>query len=221
MIFELTNEHRKCMGIPEVQSDWELVCLESGFYCYFQGEIIRKLILVQEEDAQKRQKAAYHEYNVTALTKENRTILCPKTERGKEKKLTAATAGKLSSEGVCFYYSDGRISIVNENTQINLFSSRIAGMNNVSWEGLADFCNTLVKETTEEDYKELQEFVTAKRKHCKFAAGDYFRFRIDRRNWGYGRVLIRCYDNAQEGNQGLGYFDGKTCYHRGFSHFNR
>lgn len=190
MFFELTNEQRKCMGIPEVMSDWELVCLEPGFYCYYQGEIIRKLILVQKEDAQKRQKATYREYNVTAMTKENRTILCPKTARGKEKKLTAATVGKLSCEGVCFYYSDGRISIVNENTQINLFSSHMAGMDKVSWDGLEDFCNTWVKETTEEDFKELQEFVNAKRKHCKFMAGDYFRFRVDRRNWGYGRVLL-------------------------------
>ena len=190
MFFELTNEQRKCMGIPEVMSDWELVCLEQGFYCYFQGDVIRKIILILEEDVQKRQKATYHEYNVIAMTQDNRTVLCPKTTRGKEKKLTASTVGKLSAEGVCFYYSDGRISIMNENTQIHLFSSRMAGMADVSWEGLEDFCNNWVKETTEEDFIKLQEFVKAKRKHCKFASGDYFRFQVDRRNWGYGRILL-------------------------------
>ena len=87
VMFELTNEQRKCMGIPEVMSDWELVCLEQGFYCYFQGDVIRKIILILEEDVQKRQKATYHEYNVIAMTKDNRTVLCPKTTRGKDKKL--------------------------------------------------------------------------------------------------------------------------------------
>ncbi len=53
---------------------------------------------------------------------------------------------------------------MNEDTQIHLFSSRMAGMNDVSWEGLADFCNTWVRETTEDDLNKLHEFVKAMRK---------------------------------------------------------
>lgn len=83
------------MGIPEVMSDWELVCLEQGFYCYFQGDVIRKIILILEEDVQKRQKATYHEYNVIAMTKYNRTVLCPKTTRGKEKNLRLQLSGNF------------------------------------------------------------------------------------------------------------------------------
>ena len=83
-------------------SNWELVCLEPGVYCYFQGEMIRKLILLQKEDTQKRQKDTYYEYNVTAMTKE----------------IELFYALKLSGEGGVLLFGWCRISIVNENTQI-------------------------------------------------------------------------------------------------------
>lgn len=199
MIFELTNEHRKCMGIPEVLSDWELVCIEQGVYCYFEGDIIRKIIYAEDADVKKRQYAMYREYNVTACTKENRTILCPKTVRGKEKKLTASNLEKITAEGVCFYYMDGRVTISNNSTQINLYSSHMAGDMELSWQELADFCDRWVKETTSDDLKKVQEFAQQKRKHCKFKEGDYFRYRIDRRNWGYGRILLNVMEQRKKG----------------------
>ena len=45
-------------------------------------------------------------------------------------------------------------------------------------------------ETNTEDFMEIQAFANAKRQHCKYREGDFFRFKYDRRNYGYGRILL-------------------------------
>ena len=41
MLFELTNEQRKYLGLIPVEKNWDLVQL-SDMYLYFDGNIIRK-----------------------------------------------------------------------------------------------------------------------------------------------------------------------------------
>lgn len=50
--------------------------------------------------------------------------------------------------------------------------------------------NKWIEETTEEDLKEIEEFKSTKRKHCKFKEGDFFAFKLSRREWGFGRILL-------------------------------
>ena len=50
--------------------------------------------------------------------------------------------------------------------------------------------NKWIEETTEEDLKEIEEFKNTKRKHCKFKEGDFFAFKLSRREWGFGRILL-------------------------------
>lgn len=45
-------------------------------------------------------------------------------------------------------------------------------------------------EATESDLKEIEAFKVAERKHCKYKEGDFFAFKYDRRNYGFGRILI-------------------------------
>ena len=45
-------------------------------------------------------------------------------------------------------------------------------------------------ETTPEDLRELACFAAEPRKHIRFREGDFFRFRINRRLWGYGQILL-------------------------------
>lgn len=76
--FELTNEQRKYLGLSPVGGTWELVYFENQ-YLYYDGNIIRKKITVDDD-------GSYYEAELYEVTEENRTILLPKTKRGKPKK---------------------------------------------------------------------------------------------------------------------------------------
>ncbi|WP_336004312.1 immunity 26/phosphotriesterase HocA family protein [Fusobacterium polymorphum] len=75
--------------------------------------------------------------------------------------------------------------------------------------------NKWIKECTEEDLKEIEEFKNAKRKHCKFKEGDFFAFKIGRREWAFGRILLdvaklRKDENFEKNkNYGLAHLMGK------------
>ena len=78
--FELTNEQRKYLGLIPVEKDWELVKLDYKYediYFYFYGDINRKKISLSEN--------SYYETELNEKTTENRTMILPKTARGKIK----------------------------------------------------------------------------------------------------------------------------------------
>ena len=78
LIFELTNEQRKYLGLIPVEENWELVKFDDNIYHYFEGDTIKKEITVS--------KNYYHESELNEQTAENRTMILPKTKRGKIKK---------------------------------------------------------------------------------------------------------------------------------------
>ena len=48
LIFELTNEQRKYLGLIPVEENWELVKFDDNIYHYFEDDIIKKEITVSE-----------------------------------------------------------------------------------------------------------------------------------------------------------------------------
>jgi hypothetical protein len=97
MIFELTNEQRKYLGLIPIESNWEVVKL-NDMYLYFDGDIIRKKITVSEE--------SYFEQELEEKTAENRTILLPKTSKGKPKKLNFTATQSFRPFGVYLSFSN-------------------------------------------------------------------------------------------------------------------
>ncbi len=66
------------------------------------------------------------------------------------------------------------------------------------------FLRQWILDTDEVEFQRIQEFATAKRKHCKFKEGDFFRFKIDRTHYGYGRILL---DIAKLKKSGVKFWD--------------
>ncbi|MBQ6559091.1 MAG: hypothetical protein IJL81_06945, partial [Clostridia bacterium] len=88
MFFELTNEQRRCFAIPETAKDWKIIALSpSKFdmhytYAYITPDNrIKKVICVGDD--------IYFEYGLEEICSEDRTILLPKTDKGKPVKMTA------------------------------------------------------------------------------------------------------------------------------------
>ncbi len=53
-----------------------------------------------------------------------------------------------------------------------------------------EFLNGWIADTDAGDLADIREFANAKRRRCKYREGDFFRFKYDRRNYGYGRILL-------------------------------
>lgn len=79
---------------------------ESGrVILYFDGDIIRKRISIQYS-------GSYQEDTVYLKTLENRTMIAPKTGKGKPKKLNAVNLQRYNAEGMYFFYG-GYITLGN------------------------------------------------------------------------------------------------------------
>ena len=207
LIFELTNEQRKYLGLIPVEEHWELVKFDNGIYYYFEDDTIKKEIKVS--------KNYYHEAELNEKTAENRTMILPKTKRGKIKKFNYTATESFSPFGTYFTFSADGVIIANYTTQRTYYSEIFSEKEKISLDDLKKWLDKWMKETTEEDLEEIEEFKNAKRKHCKFNEGDFFAFKLSRREWCFGRILmdvskLRKDENFEKNkNYGLAHLMGK------------
>ena len=177
-LFELTNQQRKYLGFTPVAEHWERVALFNGFV-YFDGDVIRKQFSVNER--------SYTERDLEELTAENRTVLLPKTAKGKPKKLNYTASQSFKGIGVYFSFSESYLSISNYTTQITFYKEHFENKN---LDYLKTWLNSWISESTTQDLQEIENFKNAERAHCKYNEGDFFAFKIGRRQWGFGRILL-------------------------------
>ena len=205
--FELTNEQRKYLGLIPVEEHWELIKFDNNVYYYFEDDIIKKEITVS--------KNYYHEAELNEKTAENRTMILPKTARGKIKKFNYTATQSFSPFGTYFTFSTDGVIIANYTTQRTYYSEIFSEKEKISLDNLKKWLDKWMKETTEEDLEEIEEFKNAKRKHCKFKEGDFFAFKLSRREWCFGRILmdvskLRKDENFEKNkNYGLAHLMGK------------
>ena len=207
LTFELTNEERKYLGLIPVEEHWELVKFDNGIYYYFEDDTIKKEIKVS--------KNYYHEAELNVKTAENRTMILPKTKRGKIKKFNYTVTQSFSPFGTYFTFSADGVIIANYTSQRTYYSEAFVKKENISLDALKKWLDKWIEESTEEDLKEIEEFKNTKRKHCKFKEGDFFAFKLSRREWGFGRILLdvaklRKDENFEKNkNYGLAHLMGK------------
>lgn len=207
LIFELNNEQRKYLGLIPVEEHWELVKFDNGIYYYFEDDTIKKEIKVS--------KNYYHESELNVKTSENRTMILPKTKRGKIKKFNYTATQSFSPFGTYFTFSADGVIIANYTSQRTYYSETFTEKEKISLDDLKKWLDKWMKETTEEDLEEIEEFKNAKRKHCKFNEGDFFAFKLSRREWCFGRILmdvskLRKDENFEKNkNYGLAHLMGK------------
>lgn len=203
--FELTNEQRKYLGLSPVGDTWELVYF-AGQYLYYDGNIIRKIITTDDY-------GSYYEAELYEITEENRTILLPKTNRGKPKKMNYTATLSFRPFGVYFSFSVNQIIIANYTTQTTFYHED--RQRNLS---LKEWLNRWISETTEEDLEEIELYKNSKRQHIKYREGDFFAFKIGRRKWGFGRIVMNIAERRKSAtfkvrkNYGLSNLMGKPLY---------
>lgn len=182
MEFELTNHQRAYFGLKKVQDHWEKIKLTDEIYLYFDGNTIVKSIAISE--------GSYTEDEMNEET-ENRETLLPKTKRGKPKKLNFSSFQSRNGIGTYFSYSSRTgVTIGNYTTQRTFYSTHFEEIEIPTFESLQQWIKNYIEESTEEDTLEIEAFSNEKRKRVKIKEGDFFCFKVDRRNYGFGRVLL-------------------------------
>ena len=187
-LFELTNEQRKYLCITLVSSAWDFIKLTPSPYdkhdtfAYFNGNTICKRITIGEN--------SYMEYDLNEETTNGRTELLPKTERGKIVKLTASTLAKRTPKGMYFSYNDGSVHLGKCETNRTFYDSHIEEIKLKNFEELSCWIEQWIADTTISDLNELAEFSSSPKKHYKYRVGDFFRLKLNRRLYGYGRILL-------------------------------
>ena len=183
--FELTNKQREFIGLEPIESHWEKVAFKGDTYrpesvLYFDGNIIKRHIVSSENQ--------YSEKQYDELTKE-RFFLLPKTSKGKEKKLSASVLEQRRATGVYLSILNGNLIIGNYNSQTTFYSSRWDNIE-PSQKSISDQISDFIKQSSANHLNEINQFKNAKRKKVRYKAGDYFCLKIDRVNFGFGRILL-------------------------------
>jgi len=191
MKFELTNGEREYFGLKKVKNNWDRIKLTDEIYLYFEGNTIKKSISVSEH--------SYRENEMDEET-ENREFLLPKTKRGKPKKLNYSSFQSRNGIGSYFSYdSSSGVVIGNYTTQNTYYSTDFEELEIPTFESLKEWVKNYIENSTASDLLEIKEFSVAKRKRVKISEGDFFCFKVDRRNYGFGRVLLDVRKLKKEG----------------------
>lgn len=183
--YELTNEQRKYFGLDPIENHWDRVIFKGDTYrpesvLYFDKDTIKRHIVSTEKEYSEKH---YDEHTI------DRAILLPKTDKGKEKKLTASVLEQRQPTGVYLSINRGHLTIGNYNSQTTFYSTRWDNEQQ-SEKQISDFINDFITNSPKNHFDEIDRYKNLKRQNIKFKSGDYFCFKLDRTNFGFGRLLL-------------------------------
>ncbi len=194
----LTNEQRACFGLSPVDPAWRLLSLPRSKYdewdtfAYIDdaSRTIRKVI--KDSDAAYGS-FYYHECEVNETLSEDGGYILPKTVKGKPVRLSAATLDKRPCSGMLLSCGDGGyITVYNHVAQQAYYHNAYDTPDNRadSREAFAAWVDRWCAETTPADIAEVAAFAQRKRVNVTCGEGDLFRFKLGRRLYGYGRIVL-------------------------------
>ena len=205
-LFELTNGQRKCFAIPIVEDDWRKVKVKPSpydlydTYAYLDGRRIVKVIQVSDQPGYEQ----YVEYGVDQMLSEDGMKILPKTEKGKPQNFTSANLVKKTPVGMGLSFHRGYISVINDTTDQCYYRSAYNGERSQTLDDLRAWVEDWCRNTAEGELADIDAFAKREKIHQKFKEGDFFRFRIKRNLYGYGRILV---DYGKMRKDGIEFWD--------------
>ena len=191
-MFELTNDQRKCFALPPVLESWRKVEVKPGpydkerTYAYLDGKRIMKVIRICEDFG----RALYYEYGVDQLLSEDETKLIPKTDKGKPQNFIAPNLVKRTPLGMALSFDCGCVSVSNQDSDQCFYRSVYDGVRVNCFSEFVAWVNTWCLSTGDSELQEINAFAAKGKRYQKFKEGDFFRYRINRSLYGYGRILL-------------------------------
>ena len=192
-MFELTNEQRRCFGLQPVQSHWVRIEPKPSPYhqhttiAYLDGTAVRKFIQTGSH--------IYTEYELDEQLSEDLRYILSKTATAKPILLSAATLEKRTPLGMGLSYTRNNrgytdIMLFGHVSQQVYYSNAYEPMYTYGKDDFKQWVAQWCADTAPDDLAAIAQFAAQPRKHVKFREGDVFRFKINRRLYGYGRILV-------------------------------
>jgi hypothetical protein len=188
-VFLLTNEQRKYFALEPVKESWQFIKLEGrgasayNSYIYVDGRVVRKLIQEGEN--------YYCEYGLRETLSEDGAYILPKKENGKTVRLSPSSIASKKRVGMAFEYMH-----ISKRPEFTLYSADTeqeyycSFMKETPPKSVSETVEKWISESGEGYLDEIREFAERKHVNVKYKEGDFFRFRINRKLWGYGRLLL-------------------------------
>lgn len=187
-MYFLNNDQRRCFGLKPVLDDWKFQRINTSRYdmfdafVYIKDKKVVKLICVSND--------RYQELEYDELLSDDEKYLLPKTSKGKTVTLNYTNLSKRKQIGMTLSYCYKYIELYNSISDKNYFTTDYLQIKLDNINDFIDWVDTWCLETTEEDVEDIENFASEKRIHIKYNEGDVFRFKINRRKYGYGRILV-------------------------------
>ena len=185
-MFELTNEQRKCFALVPVSDQWERIEVKPSpydqfkTYIYLDGATIIKCILCGD--------AQYCEYELAEAVSPDKKYLMPKTAKGKPVLLSSSNILKRKSTGMVLSYKGNCIRLWGDRGDYYSNSYLQDEFRDLS--GFSRWVEDWCAETSDAEREDVFRYSQHKRLHVRYREGDVFRFKIGRRLYGYGRILL-------------------------------
>ena len=188
--FQLTNSQRVSMGLSPVEPGWEWMRTplegKEGWKCWvcFDGDIIRKRLLVGLE--------TYIESTLEEQTLEGRTKIMPRNGRGKVRPISFVDLERRPL-GMHLQYRGRQHQFFIEHMESSrtYYNAKLDTKIPADLNEFADWARRWEAETTPADMEELAMLLCLqKRQKLPYQEGDFFRYPLGRRQFGYGRILL-------------------------------
>ena len=209
MDYFIDNHVRKCVGLNLILDSWDLKIITKGEYCkyylFFDGDTIKKVIqLFLSPEA-----LDFLEFDTYYLTTENRSIVLPRTNKGRERKLTGSVIDSFDCIGnylTVYSLSENEETtfLIGNRTIQRTFYEKKYSFKTYSIDGAKKICQLYADSCTDEDINEAISFRKLKRKCVRYREGDYFRVKLDKNLYTYGRII---YDIRKRQKAGYQYWD--------------
>ena len=210
-MFELTNEQRKCFALPPVLDTWKKIEVKPSpydlydTYVYLDGQKIMKVIQIYEEAGHPK----YYEYSVDQMISEDGKKLLPKTAKGKPQNFISSHLERKPHVGMALYFERGFVCVTNNTAEQSYYRSAYEGIQIQTLDDFRKWLDDWCEHTGEKELAEIETFANKTKIHQKYKEGDFFRYKINRSLYGYGRILLNFDKMRKEGIPFWNIFMGK------------
>lgn len=185
--FRLSDKQRRYFGLDPIDEHWDEVEIKEGTTVFYDGDVIKKIITSEYT-----KRVEFTECDTELYTRE-RKFLLPKTERGKEKKITPTNLLSVMPTGCKVY-----ISL--KNTHSRSYVSAYSPRNNISLPitdnediefiaELQDWLENYMKTCPPDYFEKVNRMRTLPHRTIKYNTGDLVRFEIDREYYGFALII--------------------------------
>lgn len=188
------------MGLQPANTNWDVVEYtyrgHPTIYAFYDGDTIKKTVSIKEDSS------FYYEDDCEYQTAESRTVLMPKTNRGKPKKITPSVIGSLKGNGIYVSIRTedevASLRIASYATETTFLTiSDIKKPADIPQESFLPWvCDRFTETRSEDDIDHVKKFACAKRKRVTYREGDYFRIKLPQLGiegpirYTYGRIIM-------------------------------